>query len=99
MAKRVTLTDAEYEALADGYEATPPTAEEVAGPVAVAPGRMRTGRPTKGNERGGKTPVTTVRLPDNLRAELDDRADAGTPASVTIRLALEEYFANHPKAG
>lgn len=99
MTKRPALTDADYEALADSYEAMPPTAEEILGPVEVAPGRLRTGRPTRGNERGGKTPATTVRLPDDLRSELAERAKAGTPASETIRLALVEYFENHPKAG
>lgn len=98
MAKRTRLSETEYEALAESYESSPPTPEEVAGPVEVAPERLRTGRPTKGNERGGKTPATTVRLPEDLRAELDARTSSSTPASEVIRRALVEYFENHPKA-
>lgn len=39
MSDRPPLTDADYEALADSYEAMPPTAEEILGPVEVTPRR------------------------------------------------------------
>lgn len=94
------LTDAEYAEMAADYEAHPPTAAEIAGPIEVNPVYLRTGRPAKGARTAGRTPVMAVRLPSVIRHEVDNRVKAGgaDSASELIRQALVEYFDNHPVA-
>jgi Ribbon-helix-helix protein, copG family len=58
---------------------------------------LRKGRPRKGVTSSGKTPLTSVPLPDEIRAELARRAKAeGSSASELIRQAIIEYFGHHP---
>lgn len=84
------LTDADYAEMAADYEAHPPTADEVVA-IEVNPGLLRMGRPA------AEGTVITVRLPEVLRDELKQRADeAGSAPSELIRVAIAEYFANHP---
>ena len=87
------LTEEEYAAMAADYEASPPADSEIAGPVHVDPAALRTGRPPKGAPRRGRTPTTSVRLPEELRERLTVRADAEavTPGEV-IRRAIIEYL-------
>lgn len=66
--------------------------------IEVSPALLRKGRPAKGTPSAGKTPALTIRLPGVVRREVDSRAEAGwsDSASELIRLALIEYFDNHP---
>lgn len=85
------ITDDEYAALAASYEADPPRRT---GPAEYA--ELPIGRPPKG-AAPGRTPVTSIRLPNALREQLDARARAEDvkPAEV-MRRALVEYLARHP---
>lgn len=94
------LSDEEYAEMAADYEAHPPTAEEIAGPIEINPAYLRTGRPTKDTQTAGRTPVMAIRLPDAIRDEVKTRVAAGQAQfeGELIRQALIEYFANHPVA-
>lgn len=92
--ERVTATEAA--AMAADYEANPPRADEILS-VTLGPAYLRMGRPAADSESSGKTPVVAVRLPDVLRDELKRRADElGSAPSELIRVAIAEYFENHP---
>lgn len=100
-AKKITrkprLTEAEYAEMAADYAAHPLTTDDVPGPIESTGTIMRMGRPTKISGRGGKTPSTTVRLPQDIREELARRAERdGASASEIVRRALAEHFALHP---
>jgi hypothetical protein len=96
MTTRKRLTDTDYAEMAKDYAANPPTADEVLA-VEVNPAFLRMGRP-KGNAAKGKTPLLGVRLPEPIRFEVEFRVQNGESknASELVRLALLEYFANHP---
>ncbi|TSD96574.1 hypothetical protein FOS14_16070 [Skermania sp. ID1734] len=93
------LTDDEYAEMAADYAANPLTADEVLGPVEIDPAVLRTGRPTGTSRARGRTPTTSVRLPEPLRTRLTAQAAAENvaPAEV-IRRALVEYFQAHSSA-
>lgn len=92
------LSDEDYAEMAADYEAHPPTANEIAGPIEINPAYLRTGRPAKNTPTTGRTPVMTIRLPDTIRDEVKTRVAAGQAQSEAelIRQALVEYFDNHP---
>ncbi|AMS02955.1 hypothetical protein BJD60_gp34 [Gordonia phage Schnabeltier] len=95
------LTDEDYAAMAADYAENPPTAEEIVGEVVVDPAILRTGRPPKSAGGPGKTPTMSVRLPLELRAQVDDIAEAEDvkPAEI-IRRAVSEYVERKtPPAG
>ena len=98
MSKIRRLTDAEYAEMADDYEADPPRAEEIIGPVEVAPGTLLIGRPAGRPTPAGKTPALPVRLPEPIRREMKRRVKSGATNSESelVRAALLEYFENHP---
>ncbi|MCB0948318.1 MAG: ribbon-helix-helix protein, CopG family [Mycobacterium sp.] len=75
----------------------PPTAAEVLS-IEVNPAVLRTGRPTKRTPTTGRTPVMTVRLPVDIRDEIQHRVAAGESSSKgeLIRRAVVEYLGNHP---
>ncbi|WP_034647882.1 ribbon-helix-helix domain-containing protein [Cellulomonas sp. HZM] len=63
----------------------------------------RAGRPSLTGKIGAHTPPITVRVPDDLRARLDARADDdGVGRSDIVRAALEQYLeaehGHHPTA-
>lgn len=90
-------TDADYEDLADSYEAEPPRADEILG-IEVNPARLPIGRPAAGSEPAGKTPALPVRLPPSIRGIMKRHVEAGTVRSESelVREALLEYFERHP---
>ncbi|AON97331.1 hypothetical protein BIZ71_gp38 [Gordonia phage Hedwig] len=94
------LTDEDYAAMAADYAKHPPTADEVAGEIVVDPAILRTGRPPKSAGGPGKTPTMSVRLPLELRARVDDIAEAEDvkPAEI-IRRAVSEYVERKASAG
>lgn len=98
MSKPRRLTDAQYAEMADDYEANPPGADEIAGPIEVAPGTLFIGRPAGRATPTGKTPALPVRLPEPIRSEMKRRVETGTMSSESelVRAALLEYFENHP---
>lgn len=89
------LSDADYEAMADDYEAHPPRADEIVS-AEIDPAVLRMGRPLAGETRG-KTPALSVRLPVDVRNLLRQRAlaDEATESEL-IRRAVVEYIKNHP---
>ncbi len=90
-------TSADYAEMAADYAENPPTADEVLA-VEVSPAVLRKGRPAKGAQSTGKTPVLPIRFPPEIRSELERRVDAGESDSVSelVRSAVVEYFGNHP---
>lgn len=92
------LSDSEYADMAADYAANPLRGEEVAGPVEMDPAVLRNGRPAGAASGRGRTPTTSVRLPDTLRDQLAAQASAEevAPAEV-IRRALVEYFQHHQR--
>ena len=97
--KRPRLTDEDYAEMAADYAANPITADEIIS-IEINPAYLRAGRPAKGTAKTGRTPVMTIRLPEQLRTEIAGRIDAGECSSISelIRVALVEYFDNHPAA-
>lgn len=96
MTERKKLTDEENAALADDYERSPPTTDEVLG-IWIDPSVLRTGQPTGGGAQG-ETPLLIVRLPLAVRTELQARAAAANvPESDLVVRAVLEYFDNHPR--
>jgi hypothetical protein len=94
-AKHRRPTDADYIEMAASYADEPPRPDEVRW-MEIGPG-LRKGRPRRGVASSGKTPLTAVPLPDEIRAELARRAKAeGSSASELIRQAIIEYFGHHP---
>ena len=91
-------TAAEYEAAAADYEANPITADRIRS-IELGPGYLPVGRPVKGKVKTGNTPALPVRLPDQIRTELNERVKAGESGSASelVRLAVVEYFENHPR--
>lgn len=91
MAKR---SDKDYEEMSRAVEAGDYT---VRGPMELG-ATLRMGRPTKGTETSGKTPVTAIRLPEPIRVEIKQRVLAREASSEAelIRKALVEYFQRHP---
>ncbi len=89
MARR--FTEDEYAEMAADFEANPPTAEEI-GTIEVNPAILRNGRPPKSAPARGKTPTMSVRLPTELRAQLEvvAKEENATTAEV-IRRAVGEY--------
>ncbi len=98
MSTNPRLTDADYAELAADYAANPITADEVIGVVSVNPAHLRMGRPAKGAERKGNTKALPVRFPDPIRNELYHRVEIGESDSAAelVRVAVAEYFENHP---
>jgi hypothetical protein len=98
MSTKRRLTDDDYTEMAADYEANPPRADEIAGPIEVNPGYLRTGRPAGQTEAKGKTPVLAIRLPEPIRTEIAHRVKAGESdsASEFIRRAVIEYLERHP---
>lgn len=94
------LTDDDYAAMADDYATNAPTAEEVVGDVEVADlAVLRHGRPPKGTASNGKTPTTSVRLPEDLREAMVKLADAEhVKLAEIIRRAVAEYVDRHRAA-
>lgn len=94
--RRPTAKD--YADMAASYEAEPPRADEIAGPIELKPAILRIGRPAKGTATAGKTPVLAIRLPEQLRTEVDHRVETGetSSASELIRRAVIEYLERHP---
>lgn len=96
-------TDAEYAAMADDYAAHPPTADELLDAPEVDYTILRNGRPPKGATSRGRTPTTSVRLPQELRDQVEALARAeGVKASEIIRRATERYVlherrSDHPR--
>lgn len=91
-------TAADYEEMADSYEAEPPRLDEVTA-FEVDPAVLVMGRP-KGGRATGKSPVLPVRLPEGMRTEVRTRvAHLGEASSESelVRKALVEYFDNHPR--
>lgn len=90
-------TPADYESAAADYEAHPPTAAEIRS-IEIGPALIKMGRPAKGSEPKGKTPALSVRFPLPIRNELDRRVDNGESDSAAdlVRVAVAEYFENHP---
>lgn len=94
MARR--FTDDEYAEMAADFEANPPTADEIVGEIEVNHAILRTGRPPKTAPARGKTPTTSVRLPQELRAQLEAVATAeGVAPAEVIRRAVGEYIERH----
>jgi hypothetical protein len=91
------FTDDEYAKMADSYEAEPPRADEMRS-IRLSPAVLRMGRPAKDVESSGKTPPLAVRLPAEIRIEIDHRVEAGESGSASelIRQAIVEYFDRHP---
>ncbi|GAA1482406.1 hypothetical protein GCM10009624_28460 [Gordonia sinesedis] len=90
-------SDAEYAAMSDDYIENPPADDEVAGEIAVNPAVLRTGRPRGASQAKGRTPTTSVRLPEELRKALARRARIENAAdSEVIRRAVVEYLERHP---
>lgn len=91
------LTDADYEDLADSYEAEPPRADEILS-IEVDPARLHIGRPAASTEPAGRTPALPVRLPTPIRGEMKHRVKIGAERneSELVRKALVEYFERHP---
>ncbi|WP_336819871.1 CopG family transcriptional regulator [Gordonia sp. MMO-8] len=82
----------DYDAMADDYEANPPTADEVLS-ITVDPIALKRGRPRKGEGRGSRTPTRSVRLTDDTLRRLKSRAEAEHVAeSEVIRRALDAYL-------
>jgi len=98
MSTHTKLTDADYAELAADYAANPITADEIKS-IEIGPGYLAMGRPAKGKAKTGNTPALPVRLPDRIRAELTERVAAGESGSASelVRLAVVEYFENHPR--
>jgi hypothetical protein len=98
MSTKRHLTDDDYAEMAADYEANPPTADEIVGPIKVNPAYLRTGRPAGTGTPKGKTPALPVRLPEPIRAEMKRRVEAGATRSESelVRAALIEYFQHHP---
>lgn len=71
----------------------------VRGPMELG-ATLRMGRPTKDTPTAGKSPVTTIRLPEPIRGEIKLRVRAHEAAteSELIRRALVEYFERHPSS-
>jgi len=69
------------------------------GPVELGPAHLRMGRPANGKGKAGNTPALPVRLPDQIRTELNERVKLGESGSASelVRLAVIEYFENHPR--
>lgn len=87
----------DYDAMADDYAAHPPTADEVVD-VEVSPSALKTGRPPRGAGKRGRTPVTSVRLPGELRKRMAKQAQAeGVGESELIRKAVDEYVTHHSR--
>ena len=90
-------TDAEYAELQADIEAGAwlPVSEPVAGTGAQVV--LKGGRPAGRKLPSGNTPTTSVRLPVDIKARLNDRAAAEDvkPAEI-IRRALVEYLDRHP---
>lgn len=92
------LTDSEYAEMASNYAANPLRSEEVVGPVEMDPAILRNGRPVGAARGRGRTPTTSVRLPDTLREQLAAQASAEDVASAeVIRRALVEYLQHHQR--
>jgi hypothetical protein len=91
MAKR---SAEDYEEMSRAVEAGEYT---VRGPLELG-ATLRMGRPTKGTPAAGKTPVLPIRLPSQIRAELERRVKAreADSASELIRRAVIEYLERHP---
>jgi hypothetical protein len=98
MTSKRRLTSAEYAEMSADCAANPPTADEVTSIEALSPAVLRQGRPTKGTPTTGRTPVMTVRLPTDIRNEVQHRVSAGEARSEgeLVRRAVVEYFENHP---
>jgi len=95
--KRTRLTDTDYAELAADYATNPLNAADIT-TAEVNPAFLRTGRPTKGAAKSGRTPTRALRMPDTMRAELRNRVDNGEAGSESelIRRAIAEYFDRHP---
>lgn len=96
MTARKGLSDSEYAEMAADYASNPLTPADIAGPVESTGTVLRMGRPTKTGGRQGKTPSTTIRLPEPLRQQLATQAEAEavTPAEI-VRRAVAEYIERH----
>lgn len=92
---RKPLSSADYENMADDYEAHPVRGTEIVGPVELGTTVLRKGRPA--GFRKGKTPGHSVRLPAALGERLAARAEFEQASqSEVIRRAVAEYLDRHP---
>lgn len=93
------LTDSEYAAMAADYAANPLRGVDVTGSVEMDLAVLRHGRPAGAAGSRGRTPTTSVRLPDTLREQLAAQASAENVApDEVIRRALVEYFQHHQRS-
>jgi hypothetical protein len=89
MAKR---TEKDYEAMGHAVEAGAYTVRSGVEMGAT----LRMGRPIKSEKPAGKTPVLTVRLPDELRTELDEiAASEGISTSELVRRSVVELLGRY----
>ena len=87
---------ADYAAMAEEFEAEPPRAS---GPISEGLGatvRLKNGRPSGRRVAAGNTPTTSVRLPQDIRDQLDEQAAAeAIKPSEIVRRAVVEYLDRH----